>query len=222
MGITYNASVVRNGLVLHLDAANRKSYPSTGTAWTDLSGRGNNGILTNNPVYSTANGGYFQFDSSTNYVSISNSQQFLEYTFMFFCKWVASAGSNRPFGLPSYGTYTILGPSTIGYHFNPLDGLNPSTTLDSGVNVGFNNWVHIAVSESRTNNLSKIYVNSLARNSFSRISTSGVIGTIILGKQKAAEAGANCQISGFNLYNYVLTDTEVRQNFEAHRDRYGI
>jgi len=38
MAISYNTSIIRNGLVLYLDAANPKSYPGTGTSWFDLSG----------------------------------------------------------------------------------------------------------------------------------------------------------------------------------------
>lgn len=40
MGVAYNTSVVRNGLMLYIDAANTKSYPRSGTAVTDLSGFG--------------------------------------------------------------------------------------------------------------------------------------------------------------------------------------
>lgn len=220
MTIVYNTSLVRDGLVMYLDAANVKSYPGSGTSWNDLSGNNKNGTLTNSPTYST--NGYLQFNGVNNYVSITNSTQYLEYTFILFCKWLTSTGSNRPFGLPSYGTYTIINFNDIGYHFNPLDGLNPSTTLSSGFAAGLNNWVQIVVSESRENNVSNIYINGIKRNSFSRVSTSGIINSILLGAQKPAEAGANCQISTFSLYNRLLSDTEISKNFQAFRGRYGI
>jgi hypothetical protein len=51
MGIFYNTSIARDGLVLHLDAANKKSYPGTGTTWKDLNGNGNNGTLINGVGY---------------------------------------------------------------------------------------------------------------------------------------------------------------------------
>jgi hypothetical protein len=41
MAISYNPRIVTDGLVLALDAGNPKSYPGSGTAWTDLSGNGN-------------------------------------------------------------------------------------------------------------------------------------------------------------------------------------
>jgi hypothetical protein len=40
MGIAYNPRTITDGLVLCLDAANSKSYPGSGTTWTDLSGNG--------------------------------------------------------------------------------------------------------------------------------------------------------------------------------------
>ena len=72
MAISYNPSSVTSGLVLCLDAANRKSYPTSGTTWTDLSGRGNTGTLTNGPTYSSANGGSIVFDGVDDYVNIGS------------------------------------------------------------------------------------------------------------------------------------------------------
>ena len=61
MGIAYNPKIVTDGLVLCLDAANTKSYSGTVTSWTDLSGNGNTGTLTNGPTYNSSNLGFFQF-----------------------------------------------------------------------------------------------------------------------------------------------------------------
>ena len=66
-----------NGLVLALDAANTKSYPGSGTTWTDLSGRGNTGTLTNGPTYSSANGGSIVFDGTNDYVVVNNNASIL-------------------------------------------------------------------------------------------------------------------------------------------------
>jgi hypothetical protein len=72
MGIAYNSRVVVEGLVLALDAGNLKSYPGTGTTWTDLSGNGNNGTLTNmdGGNLNSANGGSFTFDGSNEYTQL--------------------------------------------------------------------------------------------------------------------------------------------------------
>jgi len=74
MASNYNPSIVTSGLVLALDAANTKSYPGSGTAWTDLSGNGYTGTLTNGPTYSSSNGGYFAFVGASNqHAAVANT-----------------------------------------------------------------------------------------------------------------------------------------------------
>jgi len=67
MGLSHGASIVRSGLIAKFDAANIKSYPGTGTAWTDLSGLGNNATLVNGASYSN-NG--ITFDGINDYADI--------------------------------------------------------------------------------------------------------------------------------------------------------
>jgi hypothetical protein len=47
MAVQYNPGIITDGLVLYLDAANRKSYPGSGITWTDMSNITNSGTLTN-------------------------------------------------------------------------------------------------------------------------------------------------------------------------------
>ena len=65
--------IVRSGLQLHLDAADRKSYPGSGTTWFDLSGNSRHGTLLNGPVFNSGNGGYISFDGVDDYVNIPNA-----------------------------------------------------------------------------------------------------------------------------------------------------
>lgn len=62
MSLGHGASIVKSGLVLHLDAANRKSYPGSGTVWNDLTSVRNNGSLINGVSYSSNNNGGMIFD----------------------------------------------------------------------------------------------------------------------------------------------------------------
>ena len=57
MAFNYSPKIVTDGLVLYLDAANRYSYPGSGTTWSDISRGGNNGTLVNGPTFSTDGGG---------------------------------------------------------------------------------------------------------------------------------------------------------------------
>ena len=63
-------NIITDGLVLHLDAANPKSYPGTGNIWSDLSGNGNNGILTNGPTFSD---GAIVFDGGDDLTRITHN-----------------------------------------------------------------------------------------------------------------------------------------------------
>lgn len=65
--------IVKDGLVLMLDAANPKSYPGTGTTWNDLSGNGNNASLQNGASFSTSNGGYISLDGTNDRIAITDS-----------------------------------------------------------------------------------------------------------------------------------------------------
>ena len=71
MGVTYNPRIVTDGLVLCLDAANTRSYPGTGTTWTDLKGT-NNGTLTNGPTFSSDDGGSLVLDGTNDYIDLGD------------------------------------------------------------------------------------------------------------------------------------------------------
>jgi hypothetical protein len=70
MGTRYNPGIVTSGLVLALDAANVKSYPGSGTTWTDLSGYRHNATLFNSPTYAN---GRLTFDGVSTYATIPST-----------------------------------------------------------------------------------------------------------------------------------------------------
>jgi hypothetical protein len=69
MGLSHSPSIITQNLVLCLDAANPKSYPGSGTTWTDLSGNGNTGTLVNGVGYNSGNLGSLSFDGVNDYVN---------------------------------------------------------------------------------------------------------------------------------------------------------
>ena len=72
MAIRGGPDIIEDGLVLHLDAADRNSYAGSGSTWYDLSGSGNNGTLTNGPIFSQNNRGCIILDQSDDYIDLSN------------------------------------------------------------------------------------------------------------------------------------------------------
>lgn len=59
----FNRTIVQDGLVCHLDAANKNSYPGSGTTWTDLTGNGNSATINGSPTYTSNNGGRWTVDN---------------------------------------------------------------------------------------------------------------------------------------------------------------
>ena len=68
MGAFGGPDIITDGLQIAIDAGSTRSYPGSGTTWSDLSGNGNNGTLTNGPTFNADNGGSFVFDGVDNYV----------------------------------------------------------------------------------------------------------------------------------------------------------
>lgn len=222
MGIRRGPDIVQQGLVLSLDAGNVRSYPGSGTTWKNLSGTTGNATLTNGAAFNSANKGVIQFDGSNDYATIVAPTNYAEYTFSFYCKWLTSVTFNRIFGLDNFGTYTIFSPNNVGFHYNPLGGSPPSTTLSSGVDVGFGNWCEVTVSVSAAASSVIIYINGIARNSTSLLPGDALGGNIYLGAQNTLGLTSNCHIASFKLYNRALTASEILQNYSMTKTRFGL
>jgi hypothetical protein len=81
--ISYYGNIVKDGLILDLDAAKRDSYPGTGTTWNDISGNQNNGTLVNGPTFNSGNGGSIVFDGVNDYANLSDPMSLRLETFNF-------------------------------------------------------------------------------------------------------------------------------------------
>jgi hypothetical protein len=193
-----------------------------GTTWRDISGNNRTGTLTNGPLFNTSNYGNILFDGTNDYVIIPSGGSYSEYTFMFFCKWITdTAASSRLFGCDAFGTYTVFNPSNVGFHYNQSAG--SSTTISSGVNVGLGTWCHVAVTVSTLSSIAYIYINGSLTNGSSSIPYINLSGNLFLGAQNTgAGVLANCNIALFQFYNRVLSATEISQNFQADKTRFGL
>ena len=79
MGFFDGPTIVNNGLILALDAADNNSYSGSGTTWSDLSGNNNTGTLTNGPTFGSTNGGTIVFDGTNDYAEITTRNTALEF-----------------------------------------------------------------------------------------------------------------------------------------------
>lgn len=239
MALAHSPSIVTNGLVLYLDAGNTKSYPGSGTAWTDLSGRGNTGTLVNTPTYSNTNGGYFDFDyvqsESVTFVS-SSSLQFLNrlpYTLEAWVYPTRNPGANNWTGIfdredtsigsrDGYNLY-FLGSATTDTFFTTerfVAGTNSSTFVTLNQSDSVNAWHHIvAIYDGTTLTL---YRNgsSVGTPTTSTGNITNTSKTLTIALRGGQYFGG--RISNAKIYNKALTASEVSQNFNALRGRYGI
>jgi hypothetical protein len=226
MGIAYNTSTVRDGLVLHLDAANVKSYPGSGTVWTDMSGNDNNGTLINGVGYTSDNRGALTFDGVDDIVNgLHNSTLDIIDNLTINCwfkvtgarsDWVRISGkgdaTNRTYGL----WYNQL---TSTFLYQRYGSSNMSITFSSTVQL--NKWYYIAGTSSGT--LHTLFLDSVPV-------TTGTSGSTFFASTSPFTVGKHPTIHTFHLglvgstmvYNRALTAAEIAQNFEAHRGRYGI
>jgi hypothetical protein len=222
--------IVTNGLVLNLDAANSASYPGTDTNWTDLSGNGNNGTLVNSPAYSATNGGYLSFiGASSQYASIADSTSLLTANAITIEYWVkinsladsALASKHRQSTSPISGWNNYL-LSSGKISFQLRAGNVCCQTLDTTATVGTTQWNHIASTYDGTT--MKVYINGV-QDATTTPATGSVDSTqsINIGRDvNSGSAYLNGLIATTRIYKRALTATEVTQNFNALKGRYGL
>jgi hypothetical protein len=232
--------IVTDGLSIHLDAGNSDSYSVSGTTWTDLSGNDNNITLTpttNGPTYSSADGGYLNFDGNNDYgYSPSFTSDNRTYTIEVWFKTSTASGksfiavNNSTTGsVSNYDRMIYIG--TDGkLRFGHYDGSIEVTT--DTITTNDNNWHH-AVGTWDGGNL-KLYRdnNLVSTNSGANASTdNGTRYWIIAGRRNAGWlAGSSSSvhytpvdISVARIYwGKSLTASEVTQNFDALKGRYGL
>ena len=228
MGIAYNPKVITDGLVLALDAGNTKSYPGSGTSWTDLSGNGNNGTLENGVGYDSGNGGALTFDGTNDGVTIPDNENFEIGTASSFECWIninTVTTDRLPFGKGStwwFGVgYTTLGGTSGEFQWLAYDG-SSWTTLNTGVTVSANTWYHLVTTWDGT--YFRFYANGNLEATSSDLSaktwyntTSTVdIGGFVSGLQQMT----NQKLSVAKIYNRALTAEEVQQNYNALKGRF--
>lgn len=230
-------NIITNGLVLSLDAANRKSYPGSGTTWLDMSGNSNNGTLVNGPTFNNDNGGSIIFDGTNDYVGAPYSATLAPTT-------AISFGCTAYLDNWNVTTDRRLLSKTQGggYHIGMNEGVNYTTFLGGLVYAGGSyrttkyslasiiaGW-HVIMytfdGQYFRMYLDGVNVDTLNIGSVVTISYN-VSNSLIIG----AEAGSsttpdgayfNGRISSANIYNRALTASEVDQNYNATKTRYGL
>ena len=230
MATRYTPRIVTDGLVLCLDAANSKSYPGTGTAWTDLSRNGRNGTLTNGPTFNSANGGSIVFDGTNDRVEIGSSA----FTFNGGTAeiWTKLTSNNRnqgflgiQFGTPG-NTYINFWMSTnnlmrwevIGNSSLTYLAINSTTAFTTGT------WYHVVGTFDGITN--RIYINGNPETSSttggSNVPTNFTTVVALGDYSSSGSYPLAGNIALANVYTRALTQSEILQNFNATKGRFGL
>jgi hypothetical protein len=208
-----------NGLVLCLDAANPKSYPGSGTTWTDLSGNGNTGTLVNGVGYNSGNGGSLSFDGSNDKVSTNYKPSGQRSYFI----WVKYNSLTSGSGFQLTGTQEVSAYTYIGIQ-NGGDIYYYAGTATTGGNIGnpvtVNTWVSLGFVLNADG--SRI----VYKNGVNIHSNTGGLGVTATAEFSVGCINNNYHVNGniaqVSIYNRALTASEVQQNFNALRGRFGI
>jgi hypothetical protein len=234
MAFSYSPKIVTEGLVLYLDAANPYSYVSGSLNWNDLSRSQISGSLQNNPGYNSGNGGSIVFDGSNDFVDLGNSSNVTTFTSLTINTWV------KPVTLPlsfNQGRVIIRGDDSYRLYWYDNGGGtgNKLYFFSSHIGeIGLDNSVGYLTSNFTTNvwyNITALYngsqtqlfVNgSLVATSTGKSGTISGTNNILLGKSNGNEYYLNGSMASIQLYNRALTQTEVLQNYNAQKSRFGL
>ena len=220
MGFYRGPNIVTDGLVLHLDAANTKSYPGLGTTWLDKSGYGNNGTLTNGPTFSSTNGGSIVFDGTNDYVICGD---IINYTNSFTVNsWINVNSSLNPIISKWSGTFVASRFFLFRTNSNVLQFFDSNTTLFTGGTVPSNVWTQVGFVINGSS--SQLYINGIpSGNSFTPTMTVRTGVNLGLGcYSNPFDTFLTGKIAYTQAYNRVLSAQEILQNYNATKSRFNL
>ena len=220
--------IVQSGLVLNLDAGVSSSYPGSGTTWTDLSGNGNTGTLTNGPTYSSANGGSISFDGTDDYGNFSSRILTNVVTEISCFMWIYPKSDGV--------VLAILGQSAINssYHHSAIEvgssgELRMSlwhNSLTNRINstLSLNTWNNVGFTYAGTTLTGYLNSSNVGTTTFTWSKPSDIYFGIMSfdGTNMGTSAYGDGNVSNIQVYNRALTAAEIQQNFNATRSRYSI
>jgi hypothetical protein len=233
MSTKYSPQIVTSGLVLALDAANKVSYPGTDATWYDLSGNGNTGTITNSPTFS---GGSIVFSNVANQSVTISDTVILQPTSVTLSAWVYVTQYN-PLNDFDGQFPTILWKCNDGnsgaaasYGLSLSAGQFPRftvtpTQLISTTIFPIATWVNL-VGVYTVGGSQILYRNGVVDNITTGPATipysSQVVSVGTRVFNGTYQYPWNGRISGALIYNRSLSATEVLQNYNATKTRFGL
>ena len=238
MSFTYSPSIVKDDLVLYLDAANPKSIISGDTTWGDLI-QSNNGVLYNGTTFSPDNNGTIIFDGIDDYVKIPQitvNQTVGNYTASLWFSFtntitpsnvtdfmLMSAQNTLLNGVDNY-IYLLSGTGgRIGFQtFNPFSVIYTTTNTWVG-----DLWYNVVISYDITTSKQSIYVNGI-------LEGTGTVAGCYFNTNTRFDLAAytdttnpltwffNGKIANFIVHKKTLSSDEILRNYNSLKGRFRL
>jgi hypothetical protein len=230
--ITYYGNIVRDGLVLNLDAAKRDSYPSSGTVWRDIAGGVITGSLVNGPTFNSANGGSIVFDGVNDYITLG-TQDLISTDFTINLWFNATTNTTKEHFIISLGysnnpSFLITqdtqnnGESFFQAYYS-VNGVVTGRSISTST---YPNTSIINLCFVRQNGVNTPYINGVPQTarifneSVSLLSSTYVLGWAIPRNKASAYFQGNMYCA--SIYNRALSASEILQNHNATKTRFGL
>lgn len=222
-----NPNLLQDGLILHLDASNLRSYVSGSTLWYDLTGNQHNGSLISNPTYNTLNGGSIVLDG-TSYISVPDSPS-LNTTGFTYEGWLKNTDTNLLWNRILSKKYSYS--DSDGYEITLHTGTS-QTMYISGAGSTFaviNNvanwtsggWHHLVVLYNNTT--VTVYCDGAYKGQGDINAVVSNTHPLFLGKIESEDTTQWVgNMANIKIYNKILTLGEITQNFNAFRTKFGL
>lgn len=221
MGIAYNTSIATDGLFIYYDPSNTRCYSGSATTSNNLVGL-NNGNLTNGVGFTSENSGSFTFDGTNDNIIIPNFSVSGSFSVEICCNAANLSTTYVMVGKYGGGGYDFwIGVSGTRFKFSIslANKIEPQTEIISP-----NTWYHICAVYNSSAITASIYLNGI----LAQTSNGSSIFQNPPGDYAIGAFGANGgyyfpgKITCHKYYNRALSAAEVKQNYNALRDRFGI
>jgi hypothetical protein len=215
-------NTIETGLVVSVDAANSTSYPGSGTTWNDLSGQGNNATptLISGSTFTSTFGGTFALNGTGSFINMP--VQNFETSTPFSIETVMSVPNYNQFGSRAHflsgvgGNSMVIFSATTLTMWNEAGGVN-NITISATFTSGTTYYVTITRDAS---NLVSLYTNGIFIGSGSR---DGQFRWTTMGRLGSGTTFCSIiNLSTVKIYNRALSASEIQQNYNAMRGRFGI
>ena len=226
------------GNMLALDAGSLKSYPGSGDVWYDLSGNGNNVHLQNSPGFN-GNEGFINFNGSDQYgvayhdstLSATGENMTIEFWIrkqggtdaFLISKAPFTGGPNSQNGNYAAWVYYENGGNTNLYFISNDGSDNVNYAFGNSIVSTSSDWFQYVITyNSGTFKFFRngsLYTSSV---SYGPVNMKATTEDLLIGRRKDGYGAFNGDLAIVNMFDYALSDNDVKSNFNYYRSRFSI